>query len=44
MGESSTRRNVTLFLAALESILADAGVAVARGDALAAAGAVYAET
>jgi alanine-glyoxylate transaminase / serine-glyoxylate transaminase / serine-pyruvate transaminase len=42
MGHSSTRRNVTLVLAALESILSDAGFKLRRGEALAAAGAVYA--
>jgi alanine-glyoxylate transaminase / serine-glyoxylate transaminase / serine-pyruvate transaminase len=42
MGASSSRRNVTLVLAALETVLADAGAAVTRGAALAAAGAAYA--
>jgi alanine-glyoxylate transaminase/serine-glyoxylate transaminase/serine-pyruvate transaminase len=42
MGASSTRRNVTLVLAALEAVLADAGVKLARGAALAAASAVLA--
>ncbi len=42
MGHASTRRNVTLFLAALESILADEGLRFQRGQALAAASAVYA--
>jgi alanine-glyoxylate transaminase/serine-glyoxylate transaminase/serine-pyruvate transaminase len=41
MGSSSTKRNVTLVLAALETILADAHAAVTRGSALEAAGAVY---
>ena len=41
MGESSRRRNVMLFLAALEAILADEGVGVERGAGLAAASAVY---
>ena len=41
MGESSQRRNVALVLAALESLLADEGVGVARGEALRAAGVVY---
>jgi alanine-glyoxylate transaminase/serine-glyoxylate transaminase/serine-pyruvate transaminase len=43
MGASSTRRNVTLVLAALETILADAGAKLAPGAALAAAAAVYAQ-
>jgi len=43
MGESSRRRNVFLFLAALESILAEEGYELPRGAALAAAGEVYAE-
>jgi alanine-glyoxylate transaminase/serine-glyoxylate transaminase/serine-pyruvate transaminase len=43
MGESSRRRNVFLFLAALESILAEEGYDLPRGAALAAAGEVYAE-
>ncbi len=42
MGHSSTRRNVLLVLAALESILASEGAAISRGAALAAAGEVYA--
>jgi len=42
MGASSTRRNVTLALAALETVLDDAGAKVARGAALAAAEAAYA--
>ena len=42
MGESSRRRNVMLFLAALEAILIDEGVGVARGAGLAAAAGVYA--
>jgi alanine-glyoxylate transaminase / serine-glyoxylate transaminase / serine-pyruvate transaminase len=37
MGASSTRRNVTLVLAALETCLADAGMALPRGAALEAA-------
>jgi alanine-glyoxylate transaminase / serine-glyoxylate transaminase / serine-pyruvate transaminase len=41
MGHSSTRRNVLLVLAALESILADEGYAAARGESLSAASAVY---
>ena len=41
MGASSTRRNVTLALAALETVLGDAGAKVARGAALAAADAAY---
>ena len=41
MGESSRRRNVMLFLAALEAILADEGVGVERGAGLAAASGVY---
>ncbi len=41
MGESSSRRNVLLVLAALESILAEEGAGVPRGEALAAASAVY---
>lgn len=40
MGHSSTRRNVTLCLAALEAILADAGVKLNRGAAVAAANGV----
>jgi alanine-glyoxylate transaminase/serine-glyoxylate transaminase/serine-pyruvate transaminase len=42
MGASSTRRNVTLALAALETVLGDAGAKVARGAAVPAADAVYA--
>jgi alanine-glyoxylate transaminase/serine-glyoxylate transaminase/serine-pyruvate transaminase len=42
MGTSSTRRNVILVLAALESILSDLGLELPRGAALAAAGAAYA--
>ena len=42
MGESSRRRNVMLFLAALEAILIDEGVGVTRGAGLAAAAGVYA--
>jgi alanine-glyoxylate transaminase/serine-glyoxylate transaminase/serine-pyruvate transaminase len=41
MGHSSTRRNVTAVLAALEIILGDLGVGFDRGAALAAAGEVY---
>jgi alanine-glyoxylate transaminase/serine-glyoxylate transaminase/serine-pyruvate transaminase len=41
MGSSSTRRNVTAVLAALETILGDQGVKLDRGAALAAAGEVY---
>lgn len=41
MGESSTRHHVTYFLSALEDILVAEGVAIERGAALAAAGAVY---
>lgn len=42
MGASSTRRNVTLVLAALETILGDAGVTFTRGAGLEAAGRAYA--
>jgi hypothetical protein len=42
MGTSSTRRNVMLFLAALETILTQEGVKFPRGEALAAAGALSA--
>ena len=42
MGSSCTRRNVTLVLAALETILSDLGVGLERGAALAAAGKVWA--
>lgn len=42
MGESSSRRNVLLVLAALESILADEGAKISRGAALQAAAAEYA--
>jgi alanine-glyoxylate transaminase/serine-glyoxylate transaminase/serine-pyruvate transaminase len=41
MGHSSTRRNVTMALAALETILGDLGTKLERGAALAAAGDVY---
>jgi alanine-glyoxylate transaminase/serine-glyoxylate transaminase/serine-pyruvate transaminase len=41
MGHSSTRRNVMLFLAALESVLADAVPSFLHGRSLAAAAAVY---
>lgn len=42
MGSSSTKRNVTLVLAALETVLAGEGVAVGRGEAIAAAERMYA--
>jgi alanine-glyoxylate transaminase/serine-glyoxylate transaminase/serine-pyruvate transaminase len=42
MGASSTRRNVTLVLAALGSLLREEGVVVPKEEALAAAGRVYA--
>ena len=42
MGASSTRRNVTLVLSALETILADAGFELERGAALAATANAYA--
>ncbi|MBW3590685.1 MAG: alanine--glyoxylate aminotransferase family protein [Actinobacteria bacterium] len=42
MGHSSTRRNVLLILAALESLLAEQGAAFTRGAALAGASDVYA--
>jgi alanine-glyoxylate transaminase/serine-glyoxylate transaminase/serine-pyruvate transaminase len=41
MGHSSTQRNVTAILAALETLLPDEGVSVERGAALAAASEVY---
>jgi alanine-glyoxylate transaminase/serine-glyoxylate transaminase/serine-pyruvate transaminase len=41
MGASSSRRNVTTVLGALETILGDAGLAVPRGAALQAAAGVY---
>jgi alanine-glyoxylate transaminase / serine-glyoxylate transaminase / serine-pyruvate transaminase len=41
MGHSSTQRNVTLFLAALETILADGSTSFARGRSLAAASQIY---
>jgi alanine-glyoxylate transaminase/serine-glyoxylate transaminase/serine-pyruvate transaminase len=41
MGHSSTRRNVTAVLAALETILATLGADLDRGAALAAAGEIY---
>jgi alanine-glyoxylate transaminase / serine-glyoxylate transaminase / serine-pyruvate transaminase len=41
MGASSTRRNVTLVLAALETILGEAGVGLRRGAALEAAARAY---
>ncbi len=43
MGESSRRENVVLVLNALEQLLSSAGVEIARGRALAAADAVYAQ-
>jgi len=43
MGESSRRNNVVLVLGALEQLLSAAGVEIARGRALAAADAVYAQ-
>jgi alanine-glyoxylate transaminase/serine-glyoxylate transaminase/serine-pyruvate transaminase len=42
MGHSSTKRNVTLFLAALETILTSEGFSFPHGQALSAAGQVYA--
>jgi alanine-glyoxylate transaminase/serine-glyoxylate transaminase/serine-pyruvate transaminase len=42
MGHTSSRRNVTLFLGALESILASEGVKVEHGKALASSSKVYA--
>jgi alanine-glyoxylate transaminase/serine-glyoxylate transaminase/serine-pyruvate transaminase len=42
MGASSTRANVTIVLAALETVLSEAGVRVARGAAVEAAGRAYA--
>ncbi|MEX2587226.1 MAG: alanine--glyoxylate aminotransferase family protein [Actinomycetota bacterium] len=42
MGHSSTKRNVLLILAALESLLAEEGAAFSRGEALAAAADIYA--
>jgi alanine-glyoxylate transaminase/serine-glyoxylate transaminase/serine-pyruvate transaminase len=44
MGESSQRGNVVLVLNALEQLLSDAGVEIARGRALSAADAVYAQS
>jgi alanine-glyoxylate transaminase / serine-glyoxylate transaminase / serine-pyruvate transaminase len=41
MGASSTRRHVTAFMAALESVLLEQGVPVPRGAGLAAAGEQY---
>ena len=41
MGASSTRRNVTLLLSALETILVDAGIDLTPGAALRAAAASY---
>jgi alanine-glyoxylate transaminase/serine-glyoxylate transaminase/serine-pyruvate transaminase len=41
MGSSCTRRHVVLVLGALESILSDMGVSLPKGEALAAANAVY---
>jgi alanine-glyoxylate transaminase/serine-glyoxylate transaminase/serine-pyruvate transaminase len=43
MGAASTRRNVTIFLTALETILSDQGMAVSPGASLAAAIAIYQE-
>lgn len=43
MGETSTRRNVLLFLAALERCLSDAGARIAPGAGVAAANRAYAE-
>lgn len=43
MGSSSTKRNVTLVLAALEGILAGEGVKVGRGEGVAAAESEYAK-
>jgi len=43
MGESSCKRNVVLVLGALETLLADEGLAIKRGAALEAASAVYAK-
>jgi alanine-glyoxylate transaminase / serine-glyoxylate transaminase / serine-pyruvate transaminase len=43
MGASSTRRNVTLVLAAMETLLTEQGVQLSRGAAATAAAAVYAE-
>jgi aspartate aminotransferase-like enzyme len=42
MGASCSVRNVTLVLAALETILSDLGAGLDRGAALAAAGKVWA--
>ena len=42
MGASSTRRNVTLVLSALETLLVDAGFKLERGAALAATANAYA--
>ena len=41
MGQASTKRNVTLCLGALEMILADMGLPIEKGAALAAAGEAY---
>ncbi len=41
MGESSTRANVLLFLAALEQILSEQGIKVKKGSAIEAASAAY---
>jgi alanine-glyoxylate transaminase/serine-glyoxylate transaminase/serine-pyruvate transaminase len=41
MGHSSTQRNVILVLAALEAILSDQGLALPKGEAVAAAAHVY---
>jgi alanine-glyoxylate transaminase/serine-glyoxylate transaminase/serine-pyruvate transaminase len=43
MGESSQRGNVVLVLNALEQLLSAAGVEIARGRAMGAADAVYAQ-
>lgn len=43
MGEASSRRNVLLFLAALESCLTDAGAKIDPGAGVASANAAYAE-
>jgi alanine-glyoxylate transaminase/serine-glyoxylate transaminase/serine-pyruvate transaminase len=43
MGHASSRRNVTLFLAALETILSDSGIHLKTGQALAATAGVYSQ-
>lgn len=43
MGHASSRRNVTMVLAALETILLDEGVKLPKGEALAAAAKTYAK-